>query len=195
MYQVLCADFFQKYIPEDATVLEIGAGYCEFINNIRAKKKIALDLNPDIKKFAGDDVEAVIASSTDMKLMKNESIDVVFANNFFEHLSKEDIVKTIREVNRVLKRGGKFIILQPNIRFCFKDYWMFFDHITPLDDRSLSEILEINGFKVVECKPKFLPYTTKSKLPKSIFLLKLYLRFPPMQRIFGKQTFIYAIKV
>ena len=136
MYQVLCADFFQKYIPEDATVLEIGAGYCEFINNIRAKKKIALDLNPDIKKFAGDDVEAVIASSTDMKLMKNESIDVVFANNFFEHLSKEDIVKTIREVNRVLKRGGKFIILQPNIRFCFKDYWMFFDHITPLDDRS-----------------------------------------------------------
>ena len=195
MYQVLCADFFQKYIPEDATVLEIGAGYCELINNIRAKKKIALDLNPDIKKFAGDDVEAVIASSTDMKLMKNESIDVVFANNFFEHLSKEDIVKTIREVNRVLKRGGKFIILQPNIRFCFKDYWMFFDHITPLDDRSLSEILEINGFKVVECKPKFLPYTTKSKLPKSIFLLKLYLRSPPMQRIFGKQAFIYAIKV
>jgi len=93
MYQVLCADFFQKYIPENATVLEIGAGYCE---------------------------------STDMKLIKNESIDVVFANNFFEHLSKEDIVKTIREVNRVLKRGGKFIILQPNIRFCFKDYWMFF---------------------------------------------------------------------
>ena len=175
MYQVLCADFFQKYIPEDATVLEIGAGYCELINNIRAMKKIALDLNPDIKKFAGDDVEAVIASSTDMKLIKNESIDAVFANNFFEHLSKEDIVKTIREVNRVLKRGGKFIILQPNIRFCFKDYWMFFDHITPLDDRSLSEILEINGFKVVECKPKFLPYTTKSKLPKSIFLLKLYL--------------------
>ena len=106
MYQVLCADFFQKYIPEDATVLEIGAGYCELINNIRAMKKIALDLNPDIKKFAGDDVEAVIASSTDMKLIKNESIDVVFANNFFEHLSKEDIVKTIREVNRVLKEGG-----------------------------------------------------------------------------------------
>jgi len=71
---------------------------------------------------------------------------------------------------------------------------MFFDHITPLDDRSLSEVLEINGFKVVECKPKFLPYTTKSKLPKSIFLLKLYLRFPPMYRIFGKQAFIYAKK-
>jgi len=105
MYQVLCSEFFQKYIPEDATVLEVGAGYCEFINNIKAKKKIALDLNPDIKKFAKDDVEAVIASSTDMKQIKNESIDVVFANNFFEHLSKKDIIKTVREVNRVLKRG------------------------------------------------------------------------------------------
>ena len=195
MYQVLCAEFFQKYIPENAIVLEIGAGYCEFINNIKAKKKIALDLNPDIKKFAGDDIEIVISSSTDMKEIEKESIDVVFANNFFEHLSKEDIVKTIREVNRVLKRERKFLILQPNIRFCFKDYWMFFDHITPLDDRSLSEVLEINGFKVVECKPKFLPYTTKSRLPKSIFLLKLYLKLPPLHYIFGKQAFIYAMKV
>ena len=194
MYQVLCTEFFQKYIPEDATVLEIGAGYCELINNIRAKRKIALDLNPDIKKFAGNDVEIIVASSTDMRQIKSEEIDVVIANNFFEHLSKEAITKTVREVNRVLKMGGKFIILQPNIRFCFKDYWMFFDHITPLDDRSLSEILEINGFKVVECKPKFLPYTTKSKLPKSIFLIKLYLKFPLMWRIFGKQAFIYAKK-
>jgi len=125
-----------RFFPEDATVLEIGAGYCELINNIKAKKKIALDLNPDIKKFAGDDVEVIVASSTDMKEIRSEEIDVVIANNFFEHLSKEDIVRTIREINRVLKRGGKFIILQPNIRFCFKDYWMFFDHITPLDDRS-----------------------------------------------------------
>lgn len=176
MYQVLCANFFQKYIPENAIVLEIGAGYCEFITNIKAKKKIAFDLNPDIKKFAGDDVEAVIASSTDMKEIQKESIDVVFVNNFFEHLSKEDIIKTLREVYRVLKRNAGFLILQPNVRFCFRDYWMFFDHITPLDDRSLSEVLEINGFKVAECKPLFLPYTTKSKLPKSIFLLKLYLK-------------------
>ena len=87
------------------------------------------------------------------------------------------------------------MILQLNIRFCFKDYWMFFDHITPLDDRSLSEVLEVNRLKVVECKPRFLPYTTKSKLPKSIFLLRLYLKFPLAHRLFGKQAFIYARKV
>lgn len=194
MYKVLCSDFFQKYIPENATLLEIGAGYCEFINNVKAKRKIAMDLNPDVKKFAEDSVEVVIGSSTDMKEIGDKSVDVAFTNNFFEHLSKENIVKTIKEVHRVLRDGGRFLILQPNIRFCFKDYWMFFDHITPLDDRSLAEVLEVNGFRVVECMPRFLPYTTKSNLPKSIFLLKLYLKFPLAQMIFGKQAFVYVVK-
>lgn len=195
MYLVLCSEFFQKYIPEDATVLEIGAGYCEFINNIKAKSKIALDLNPDVKSFAKDSVEVIISSSVDMREIGDGSVDIVFTNNFFEHLSKENIVKTIREAHRVLRDNGRFLILQPNIRFCFKDYWMFFDHITPLDDRSLSEVLEVNGFRVVECRPKFLPYTTKSKLPKSIFLLGLYLKFPIVHRLFGKQAFIHGKKI
>jgi len=173
MYKLLCNVFFQQYIPKNAVVLDVAAGYCEFINNIKANKKIALDLNPDVKKFADNNVEVILSSSTNMKQVKDESIDVAFTSNFFEHLDKKDILKTINELHRVLKKDGKLLILQPNIRYCYKDYWMFFDHITPLDDRSLSEALEINGFKVIECKPKFLPYTTKSKLPKSIFLLKI----------------------
>ena len=195
MYHVLCSEFFQKYIPENAVVLDIAAGYCEFINNIKAKKRIALDLNPDVKQFAGKDVKVVISSSTDMEQIESGTVDVAFTGNFFEHLSKDDIVKTIKEVCRVLRKDGKFLILQPNIRYCYKDYWMFFDHLTPLDDRSLSEVLEVNSFKVVECRPKFLPYTTKNKLPKSVFLLKVYLKIPIIQKIIGRQTFICAKKI
>ena len=32
-----------KNISIDAVVLEIGAGYCELINSIKAKRKLALD--------------------------------------------------------------------------------------------------------------------------------------------------------
>lgn len=195
MYKVLCREFFQKYIPEDSTVLDVAAGYCEFINNIKAKRKIALDLNLDVKKFAEKDVEVIVSSSTDMKKIPDGSVDVVFTNNFFEHLGWEDIRKTIGEVHRVLKKGGKFLVVQPNIRYCGKDYWMFFDHITPIDDRSLTEVLEINGFKVLECRPQFLPYTTKGHLPKSIFLLKMYLKMPIVHKIFGQQAFVYAKKI
>ncbi|MFH1458678.1 MAG: class I SAM-dependent methyltransferase [Candidatus Omnitrophota bacterium] len=195
IWKVLCKDFFQKFIHNDAVVLEIAAGYCEFINNIRAKGKMALDLNPDVKKYAKEGVEVILSSSTDMNKIRDNSCDVVFVSNFFEHLTKEDIIKTIKETRRVLKTGGHFLILQPNIRFCYKDYWNFFDHITALDDRSLSEALEINGFKIIELYPKFLPYSTKSKLPKAMFLIKLYLKVPFFFRVFGKQAFIRAEKV
>jgi len=194
LWSVLCKDFFQKYIPKEAVILEVAAGYCEFINNIVGKRRIALDLNPDVKKFASGDVEVVLADSINMLKVADNSCDVVFISNFLEHLKKEDIVKTVKEVHRVLRIDGKLLILQPNIRFCYKEYWNFFDHISALDDKSLSEVLELNGFKVIECKSKFLPYTTKSRFPKAIFLIKLYLRIPILHNILGKQAFICAQK-
>ena len=33
IWKVLCSSFFQKYITEKDLVVDIGAGYCEFINN------------------------------------------------------------------------------------------------------------------------------------------------------------------
>lgn len=195
MWQILCQDFFQRYIPEDTVVLEIAAGYCEFINTIKAKRKIALDLNPEVATFANKGVEVIIAQSTNMSAIKDEFCDIIFASNFFEHLSKADITQTIKEAYRILKKNGKFLILQPNIRFCYKDYWNFFDHVTPLDDLSVIEVLEIEGFKVIESRPKFLPFAVKSKLPKVPFLIRLYLRIPLLQYLFGKQAFICAQKI
>lgn len=195
MWQILCHDFFQKYIPADAVVLEIGAGYCEFINSVKAGHKIAVDLNSDAAKFADKDIEVIISESVNMGVIGDESCDIVLASNFFEHLSKPDIKRTIKEACRILKRNGKFLILQPNIRFCYKDYWNFFDHITPLDDLSLREILEIDGFEVIESRPKFLPYAVKSRLPKAFFLIRLYLRIPFLQYVFGKQAFVCARKI
>jgi SAM-dependent methyltransferase len=194
MWEVLCLNYFQQYIPEESVVLELGAGYCEFINNIRAKQKIAIDLNEDTCDFANNNVEVYIRSSKDLSNIHTNSIDVVFVSNFLEHLAREDIILTLQQVYRVLKQGGKLLILQPNYRYCYKDYWMFFDHITPIDDRSLVEVLEANNYKLSVVIPRFLPYTTKSALPKSIFLVKMYLRFPFLWNFLGGQCFIIAYK-
>lgn len=193
-YKILCKDFYSKYIPKNAVLLDIATGYCEFINTIQVKKKFAVDLNPDAKKYAAKDVNLIIAPSTDITPVKTGSIDIVHVSNFFEHLTREDIVKSLAEIHRVLKKGGKILVMQPNIRYCYKDYWMFFDHLTPLDDRSLCEVLEISGFEVEECIPRFLPYTTKSDLPKSLLLAKIYINFPSLYKLFGQQAFIVARK-
>jgi hypothetical protein len=86
------------------------------------------------------------------------------------------------------------MVLQPNIRFCARDYWMFFDHVTPIDDRAFVEGLEIQGFEILEVIERFLPYTTKSRLPKTLFLIKLYLRLRPAWHLLGKQSFILCRK-
>jgi SAM-dependent methyltransferase len=192
MWRVLCSAFFQRYVPAEGAVLEVGAGYCEFINHIRAARKLAVDVNPDTARYADPDVRVIATSSTDLSAIPTGSLDTAFASNFFEHLERGDIVRTMREVARVLRPGGRFLVLQPSYRYCYRDYWMFFDHITPLDHHSLAEALETSGFRVAHSIPRFLPYTTKGRLPKSLFLLKAYLHVPLAWRFLGQQTFVVA---
>ena len=80
----------------------------------------------------------------------------------------------------------------PNIRFIGGEYWDYFDHITPVTDRSIIEAAEIFGFKVKLALPKFIPYSMKySKKPSYPFLVKLYLRLMPFSSFFfGQQCFI-----
>ena len=52
----------------------------------------------------------------------------------------------------------------------------------------------MEGFTIEEVRPRFLPYTTKSRLPKSGFLLKIYLRLPPLHLLMGKQMFLVAAR-
>ena len=44
----LCEGMFQQYVPESGTVLDLGAGNCEFSNAIRARRRVAVDLNPEV---------------------------------------------------------------------------------------------------------------------------------------------------
>src|SRR5205823_1865433 len=65
MWRVLCDRVFQPYVDPSDTVLDLGAGTCEFINAIRCASKIAVDLNEDVTRWARN-ARVVVASSTDM---------------------------------------------------------------------------------------------------------------------------------
>lgn len=194
LWKILIECVFRKYVGADDTVLDLGAGFCEFINNIKAGKRIAVDLSPHVKDSAGVGVHAIVSSSSRLKGVGDSEVDVVFSSNLLEHLERKEIVKTIREVHRVLKKGGRFLLLVPNYKYAYRDYWNFFDHVTPLDHLSVREVLELNGFSVKKVVPRFLPYTTKSRYPKSGFLVKAYLKIGLLQRILGKQMLIVAEK-
>ena len=80
------------------------------------------------------------------------------------------------------------IILQPNIRLTGGAYWDFIDHRTPLTERSLIEAATIAGFREETTITRFLPYTTKGRLPSHPWLVRVYLRFRPAWLLLGRQT-------
>jgi SAM-dependent methyltransferase len=196
IWKILCREFFQKYIDsQNDIVLDLAAGYGEFLNNIRAKKKLAVDLNEDIKKYVNNDVEVVISDCRKIDNIAHNSINKIFISNFLEHLNNTDeVVQVLQECHKLLKPEGEVLILQPNIYYIKGKYWFFIDHKTPLTHESLKEALEICGFKVILLKKKFLPYSTRSSLPQSDFFIKTYLRIPILHKMFGKQSFIIGRK-
>ena len=195
VWRVLCRYFFQKYVERTDTVLDIGAGHCEFINHIEARRRIAFDLNPDVRASAAVGVEVVQGVSTDLSAFRDELFDVVFVSNFFEHLpTKDDLLRTLGEVRRVVRPGGKLLILQPNIRLAGGAYWDFVDHHLPLTERTLVEAVELAGLQPTEVRARFLPFTSKSLLPQHPLLVRLYLKVLPAQWLLGRQSWIVAVR-
>ena len=151
--------------------------------------------NVGTKKYANKSVVTYIISSTEFS-KKVKGVDLIFTSNFFEHLaSKEDLIKTIDQIQKALKVKGKLIVLMPNIKYVGHKYWDFVDHQLPLTENAVIEALELNNFKVLEVKSRFLPYTTKSKIPKLDIFVKIYLRIPILQYVLGKQSLVVAEKI
>lgn len=176
-------DFLQpRFIPPNASVLDLGAGYCNFINNINAKEKHAVDIFQDLKKYAHPDVHIHNQSCTDLSNFSDGLFDVVFASNLFEHLERSEFYSTLTQVHRVLKTGGKLLCLQPNFRYCYREYFDDFTHVQIFTDRSLSEVLESFDFSIYRQYARFLPVNMKSRLrfpiPFLHSIIRLYLRSP-----------------
>jgi SAM-dependent methyltransferase len=195
VWGALVRHFFQPYVPPGATVLDLGSGWGEFIRNIRADRKIAMDLNPDMPDRVGSGVETILQDCAQTWEIEDNSLDVVFTSNFFEHLPDKDALRrTLQEALRCLKPGGRIICLGPNIRFIHGAYWDFWDHFLPLTDRSMVEVLDLTGFAVERVVPRFLPYSMSQGFSPPVALISLYLHLPLLWRIFGKQFLIVGRK-
>lgn len=192
---VLIRDYFQKYIRPEDVVLDLGAGYGEFINNISCGKKYAMDLNPDTAKRVNTDVELLAQDCSEPWSLPGNSLDAIFSSNFFEHLpDAQALARTLAEAHRCLKNGGRIIAMGPNITYAGKAYWDVIDHRLALSEQSLAETLVSQGFRIQKCIARFLPFTMSEGLQYPTFFVAAYLRFPLAWRIFGKQFLVIGRK-
>jgi len=181
--------YLQRYIAADARVVDIACDLGYFIRNIQARERWATDIR-DVGATLPPDVHFIRASGLDLAdVLPNDSFDLAFFSNYLEHLaSTEAVLEQLRVTFALLKPGGKVLILQPNIRLIGGSYWDFIDHQTALTEKSLGEAATMAGFKTKQVIARFLPYTTKSRLPQHPLLVRAYLHFPPAWLFFGKQT-------
>jgi len=194
VWSVLLPDFFQQYVDPAGTVLDLGAGYGEFINQVKCGKKYAMDLNPGTKAALDPSVTFLQQDCSARWQLEDDSLDVVFTSNFFEHLPNKDALgRTLDEVRRCLKPGGKLIALGPNIKYLPGKYWEFWDHHVALTENSMKEALVTRGFDVPLCEGRFLPYTMVDAPEYPVVFLRIYLKLKIAWRLFGKQFLVIAI--
>lgn len=181
-------EYLQPYVGHNKTVLDLGSGYGDFINQIKAKKKYALDISSAVKYYINKDVFFIAKPSTSLEDIPTNTLDVVFSSNLFEHLDRSQLDQTMKGVKRSLKNGGVLILVGPNFRYAYREYFDDYTHKTIYTHVSLADLMYEYGFMPIKIMPKFLPLSLKSRLPKSYILTKMYLNSPfkPM----GKQMLL-----
>ena len=129
MWKVSIDSFLQAHVGRNNRVLDIAGGYCEFINQVEAREKFLIDLNPDAQDFADPDVKVLhldILSDINENLLPFAYFDAIFVSNFFEHLSsKEELIQVLSFCFDRLRHGGKLLVIQPNFKYSYREYYDF----------------------------------------------------------------------
>ncbi len=191
VWRAICR-YLQPWVAEKEGLLELGAGYGEFSKEIRAACKWALDQDPGLASYWGESVKPLIQSALQPLPLATGSLGTIVASNFFEHFVLEDAATILIEARRALRSGGRLIVIQPNFRLEPRRYFDDYTHRTAFTDNGFRDLLLALDWKIVHTEPRFVPFTMKSRLPTSEWLVRLYLSLPI--RPFAGQFLVVAEK-
>ena len=174
------AEYLARYVPADSAVLDIGAGYCDWINFTRAKRRLAVDVWPGIAAYAAPGVETQVLNLVGgLRSLGTGVFDAVLASNVLEHFGPGEVDTVVADVAAVLRPGGRLLAIQPNFRYAWKHYFDDYTHRSVFTHVSLPALLKEHGFRVREVRPKFLPYSMReSRVPIRPWLIRAYLASP-----------------
>ncbi len=181
--------FIQRYVDPGAPVLDLACDRGHFIRWAVGSERWATDIR-DMASVLPEDVRFVQASGLDLaSVVPNGYFGTVFMSNYLEHLDSSDaVIDQLRVARQLLRPGGRVVVLQPNIRLVGPRYWDFIDHKVALTERSLLEAAELAELRTVDLITRFLPYSTKGRLPADARLVRAYLAFRPAWWLMGRQT-------
>jgi SAM-dependent methyltransferase len=181
--------YLQRYIDASAPILDIACDRGHFIRWAEGSERWATDIR-DMRAALPAGVRFVQSSGLELaQVVPNGYFGAVFMSNYLEHLESSDaVIEQMRVARQLLRPDGRVIVLQPNIRLVGPRYWDFIDHRVALTERSLLEAAELAGLRTVDLITRFLPYSTKGRLPTHPWLVRAYLSMRPAWLMLGRQT-------
>jgi SAM-dependent methyltransferase len=199
------------WLPSDrrARIYEVACGPGIMLRWLRQhgyKNVSGSDLSArqlQLARAAGFPVK-VADSVEELRIMPDNTIDCIIGFNFYEHLAKEIMLDFIAEANRVLKPGGRLILLGPNGDTPVVGRALFNDitHQWALTSYSFGLLLKRAGFTSIEFKDGAMPSIRRwraVKLPliwAAQWILRLLFRIATMERIeyFSSSIYLCARK-
>ena len=161
----LIDNLVKKYnLNSNSKLLELGCGRGDFLLEFqkygfdcrgldRASSSINNELGLKVKKC---NLEKESFPYNDA------SFDVVYHKSVIEHVY--DPVNIMQETHRVLKPGGKVIILTPDWHTTWKVFFEDFTHARPYDITALHDLLKVYGFSSLKVE-KFYQLPILWKIP------------------------------
>ena len=121
--------FLKEYLNDSSVYVEFGPGDCQFASTVckYAKKVVAVDISDQRKEGSRfpSNFELIIYDGYDLN-MESGSVDVVFSDEFIEHLHPEDVEYHFQLVKRILHDEGLYIFRTPHAYFGPHDISKFF---------------------------------------------------------------------
>lgn len=116
-------------IAKEKTILDVGGGerFTKWLSEYKELFKNCEYKTMDYDNTTGADVVGDIHKIP----LNNESVDAIICSSVLEHVESPTLA--MKEMNRILRKGGKLFVHVPSIypyharRGHYPDYWRFFD--------------------------------------------------------------------
>jgi SAM-dependent methyltransferase len=183
-------DFVWNRMGRPQRVLDPAGGRGEFLAAIDAPERWLVDMVAYQERSIDSAVKVVIGDVLDVELPEGH-FDGVFLSNFLEHLPTPDAVAAVlTRMRSVLAPGGVIAVMGPNFKYCAREYFDCADHVLALTHVAIDEHLVAAGFEVTDVVPRFVPYSFRGHFPPSRTLTRLYLQYPILWPLAGRQFLV-----
>jgi len=139
----------KHFLKKDDIFLEIGPGDCtlSILVSEKVQKVYAVDVSKEITKNnqLPKNFQLIIYDGIEIPL-PDESITIAYSSHLIEHLHPEDFLNHLRNIYRLLKPEGKYLVITPNRLNGPHDISRYFDEIATcfhLKEYTFKELYEI----------------------------------------------------